>query len=325
VYIPGWGDFIDNDAKSKYTTQSDGQLASPLKNIPIVGSLFPANAPYSNPYGAQLGGLANELDFSSTVTAGINGGINAGATIPIKPLPIPISINMSFNVNGGANGSSSLTGVTVRMMDIDGDGFVDQVLRIPGKGTYAKLNLGAKVGLLKKITLPQGGTYELAYEREGNTTDMPQSRYVLASVTMKDHETERGGAHSYTTKYTYANGYYDRMEKEFYGFGTVKTSYADNSTRIAHYRNDRYYAKGMEISGALYNETGAIARSGSNVLDGAPYARVIETVSRVYDEETETYSETGTGYEYDGYGNVSRLSDHGDMNDYGDDLTAAIT
>ena len=39
-------------------------------------------------------------------------------------------------------------------------------------------------GLLKKIKLPAGGSYKLEYRGEGNTRVLPQSKYVLSSVTM---------------------------------------------------------------------------------------------------------------------------------------------
>ena len=41
-----------------------------------------------------------------------------------------------------------------------------------------------KGGLLKKIKLPTGGSYKLEHRGEGNTMVLPQSKYVLSSVTM---------------------------------------------------------------------------------------------------------------------------------------------
>jgi hypothetical protein len=51
----------------------------------------------------------------------------------------------------------------------NGDGLVDQVMRVPGSGVWTNLNLSGQVGLLKTIQLPQGGRHELSYRREGNT------------------------------------------------------------------------------------------------------------------------------------------------------------
>ena len=41
-----------------------------------------------------------------------------------------------------------------------------------------------KGGLLKKLKLPTGGSYKLEHRGEGNTRVLPQSKYVLSSVTM---------------------------------------------------------------------------------------------------------------------------------------------
>jgi RHS repeat-associated protein len=335
IYMPGWGNFTGKTAQDRYENNSDGELPLALETIPLVGKLFTNYrksfnySPYSNPYGDdELAELAENLDFNSTVTKGINGGINAGGTLKIKIgiFGLAISLNIGANGNAGANGSVSLTGVTARMLDINGDGFVDQVLRIPGMGTYAKLNLGAKVGLLKKITLPQGGTYELRYdERMGNTAAMPQSRYVLTSMTMNDNETERGGVHSYTTRYTYRDGYYDRIKKEFYGFSTVTTTYADQSHKVVEYHNRDYYAKGMEKTQAVYNSSGKPLRSSFSALDMAPYARVVETRSYSHDETSDDYVRTRITYAYDAYGNVSVLTDYGDESSVADIIIAEIT
>lgn len=76
--------------------------------------------------------------------------------------------------------------MSLRFFDIDGDGLADRVFNVSGTDElYVQLNKLGKVGLLKKITLPTGGEYELRYKREGNTVKMPQSRYVLSEVTQK--------------------------------------------------------------------------------------------------------------------------------------------
>ncbi|GHT80194.1 hypothetical protein FACS1894130_11000 [Spirochaetia bacterium] len=266
------------------------------------------------------------IDYTSSSTFSSNGSASLGGTIKI-PLPLPFvsfTIVIPMNIGAGINDSSTSSNVTVRMMDINGDGFVDQVTSLNGS-IYAKLNLGAKVGLLKTITLPQGGTYELEYKREGNTTAMPQSRYVLDSVTMKDNESG-DGVHEYRTKYAYRNGYYDRDKKEFYGFRTVTTTAADAGYTETVYNNSDYYAKGMELSRTVYDGAGVKQSESANMLDSAPYARVTSTAQSVYDGKGGSGRiDTQVSYDYDSYGNVTHLSDKGDITDSKDNITADIT
>jgi YD repeat-containing protein len=232
-------------------------------------------------------------------------------------------VNISANANAGV--STSATSVTVRMMDIDGDGLVDQVLRIPLLGTYAKLNLCGKAGLLKKITLPQGGSYELEYERAGNTTDMPQCRYVLLKLTMKDSDTFTGrDANQYTTNFSYTDGYYDRIKKDFYGFSSVKTVKYD-VTEETEYSNRHYYSKGMEVRRTVKDYAIGVKRSEViNVIDAAPFARTTETRTTRYGEGGVRALESRVRYAYGAYGNVTRFYDDGDVNDSNDDIRADI-
>ena len=128
-----------------------------------------------------------------------------------------------------------------------GDGLPDRVFNIGGANKlYVQRNKLGKVGLLKTIHLPTGGSYEIEYQRVGNTRELPQSKYVLSSVTMNSGlETKSGNIQSYKTQYTYKDGYYDRKAKEFYGFKTVKAVTGTGKVTETEYYIDAYYRKGM--------------------------------------------------------------------------------
>ena len=114
------------------------------------------------------------------------------------------------------------------MMDLDGDGLADHVLRVPGVGTYWKRNISGLYGKLNRIDMPQGGNLEIKYAEKYETVDNPNFKYVMSSVTVNDGCKESvknidHGSHSLVTLYEYGNGWYDRNEKEFYGYDSVTT------------------------------------------------------------------------------------------------------
>ena len=131
-----------------------------------------------------------------------------------------------------------------------------------------------KVGLLKKIKLPHGGSYELEYARVGNMRELPQSKYVLSSVTMNSGlQSKSGNVQSYKTEYTYKDGYYDRKEKEFYGFKTVKAVTGTGKTTETEYYIDAYYRKGM-VKKETVSAGGNIYSIKEYEVDVVPHARV---------------------------------------------------
>ncbi|WP_315351352.1 toxin TcdB middle/N-terminal domain-containing protein, partial [Hoylesella saccharolytica] len=157
----------------------------------------------------------------------------------------------------------------------DGDGLPDRVFNIGGANKlYVQRNKLGKVGLLKTIHLPTGGSYEIEYQRVGNTRELPQSKYVLSSVTMNSGlETKSGNIQSYKTQYTYKDGYYDRKAKEFYGFKTVRAVTGTGKTTETEYYIDAYYRKGM-VKKETVSAGGNIYSIKEYETDEVPHARV---------------------------------------------------
>jgi len=304
VFLPGWS------TPGAVNSDISERTAATARDMPIVGTPRSINA---NMDSFQTYHQMNYLDYSATSGWGVSGGINAGGTVHIL-VPIPVAsfvINITLNGSSGINGGDSRTSVTVRMMDMNGDGLPDQVLRVPGVGTYVKLNKGAQAGLLKTIYLPQGGAYRLSYVSSGNTQDMPQHRNVLERVEMDDADHGRGGQHVYVTRYEYRDGYYDREAKEFYGFGSVMTMHADGSTETVQYYNNEYYSKGFEMSRTLRDAQMRPMRRSTQAIDRAPFARPVGGEEFQYGE-TGLYMRTARELRYDGYGNVTYYSEEGD-------------
>ncbi|QQO10706.1 toxin TcdB middle/N-terminal domain-containing protein [Breznakiella homolactica] len=326
-----WG--LGSADKNAIDTKTDGNLLyGAIENLPVIGSLLastsmfdPSSGNYANPYSSS--GKLNSLELSTSVSLGISGSLNANINIPIQILWLTINITTAYG--GGVNAGTNLTGISVRTMDMDGDGLPDRVLRIPGsEKIYVQRNLGGEVGLLKAIDLPQGGRTELAYEWIYGTTAAPQTRCVLREVVTTDG-TGQGikgmpeGAHRYTVRYQYsADGYYDRAVKEFYGYETVtETRYRDegavqaDTIKTTVYYNDAYYRKGMVKQVTLQNAEGTVRRTTEYHIDAAPFARILSEDTELREQDGSTVT-TKTEYTYEtvqgyGYGNVIRMVETG--------------
>ena len=200
------------------------------------------------------------------------------------------------------------------MMDLDGDGLADHVLRIPGFGTYWKRNISGRYGQLTGINLPQGGNVRLEYAEQYGTPRNPNFKYVLSKVTMNDGCNEtvpeiKHGNHSVTTVYEYKDGYYDRQKKEFYGFRIVKTTNADGTYQVDEYNTEEYYAKGSLKKSCAYAKDGAILSMNETTLRESPYAQPKCEYSWTYEKSSgeSDFIHTATEYKYDGFGNCIEI------------------
>ena len=121
------------------------------------------------------------LDCNVSVSANITGNlaVNVNVSIPWSFPVCFIKTNVTSNIGGGLYSGSTTTSATVKMIDLDGDGLLDHVLRIPGFGTFWKQNITGSYGLLKGIRLPQGGNIQLEYDKKYGTVDCPIFKYVM--------------------------------------------------------------------------------------------------------------------------------------------------
>jgi RHS repeat-associated protein len=142
------------------------------------------------------------------------------------------------------------------LLDIDGDGAADHVLRrrapnTPQADIFVKHNrVTGKANLLRSVSRPLGGTITLDYARSTNTIAMPQSRELLTRVDVDDRGTDPVGFETpvITTTIAYSGGVYDRHEKEFFGFSTVTATRADGVRVKTSYNTTSYALHGRVVS-----------------------------------------------------------------------------
>ncbi|QHX42241.1 hypothetical protein GWP43_00860 [Treponema vincentii] len=262
--------------------------------------------------------IPKALEFNTSRSVGVSGSLSGQVGFPVWA-----GINIICNFSGGASGTYSESEVSLRLFDVDGDGLADRVFNIGGANKlYVQRNKLGKVGLLKTIHLPTGGSYEIEYQRVGNTRELPQSKYVLSSVTMNSGlQSKSGNIQSYRTTYSYKDGYYDRKAKEFYGFKTVRAVTGTGKTTETEYYIDAYYRKGM-VKKETVSAQGTVYSIKEYETDEVPHARV----KREWNTIREGYRsiQTESDYRYDRYGNVTSLEDKGDVSNPNDDIIARI-
>nr|MBP3282511.1 hypothetical protein [Treponema sp.] len=316
IPVPGWENAID---LFSFVVQKDGSGFVPdaVGEIPIIGDEIEKTmeATVANPYDFAAEKYANSLEWNTSVTLGISGSLGANVNIPI-PVPFTaLSVNVTVNAGEGINHSSSISGVSVRMMDLDGDGLSDHVLRVPGTGTYWKRNISGRYGQLRKINLPQGGDVLLEYAEKYGTVENPSFKYVLSGVTTNDGcggtlpELDHG-EHSVAIFHEYSGGHYDRQRKEFYGFRTVKTTNPDGTWREDEYNNTEYYSKGCLKASVSYAKDGTVlSRSVTEILDD-PTPLPAREESWTYEKSSGSGEcvHTVTEYEYDEWGSCTRVA-----------------
>ncbi|MBA5630351.1 SpvB/TcaC N-terminal domain-containing protein [Moheibacter lacus] len=220
----------------------------------------------------------NLLDDGQATTS----SLNIGASVYIT---IPILLACCLKIGGSVDAtpySTTTNKVLKTVTDFDGDGYPD-LMEKAGNVTKIRYSNIRRTNKLKAVENPLGGSFELDYTVQGNTYDMPTGKWVLAKVTVDDYNASSPinnedyqysqDGNRYDKYFKYENGYYDRREREFYGFRIVKTidvkekttinNYSQVEpnayrTQISQFHNKSYFLRGMleksySIKGFYYN------------------------------------------------------------------------
>ncbi len=333
---------INGDGLPDKVTVNDGSLSVRLN----TGAGFTDSIAWPGGFG--------KVAVDNHISLGGGALITFGFKIPVPPLRIVF--------NPGINFSTSMGRPEVAFRDMDGDGFVEQVNSTNDSDLRVAQNQIGRTNLLKSVKRPLGGSITLEYQREGNRVDysnpnqiidMPQSQWTMTRSTLTD-----GMGNTYRTDYSYAGGYKDRFEREFYGFQTVTETHAPvaaNPTQnpviersiTQTFNNRDFYLKGLLLKSVTMSRNGHVwARTVNtytpvsvteqgNVVPLAEFPSLTRTDTYFYDgNDISSTSEEGfkkstyQTFAYDSYGNVINFHDKGEFfptNDPTDDVTATIT
>ncbi len=268
---------------------------------------------------------------------------------PLTPVLVPW-MQLSFGANATLGRE---TGFELSMQDIDGDGLPDHVLKKRGTSSFrVRVNQLGGANLLKHVTRPLKGSFDLEYARVGNTVDMPESRWTLAKVTVKDG-VGSGTGHDLATAYHYDGGYYHRNEREFFGFQTVTRKNGDGSKVVQSFENTDYLYKGLVRTEAVLDENDRKLVETENGYAPQPVGAAVKacvdriplnlqyeegplycearmaalswTEKRLYEGLPSAAMTSRQDFRFDGNGNVTWFHDQGDLKDPDDDVFAFVS
>ncbi|HBY96539.1 MAG TPA: sugar-binding protein [Chloroflexi bacterium] len=295
-------------------------------------------------------GFAPEADWTGAMSGGIDTSANVSAggglyfTIGIGPLCLPLP-ECYIIINPGGDGSQSMARQETALLDVDGDGYPDHISSTGDSSMTVARNRTGRTNLLKSVQRPLGATIDLDYQRNGNTYDQPQSRWVLSRVSLFDG-TPGDGVDTQVTTYQYENGFYNRLEREFYGYQRVTEVQRDASngeipyrTIVREYANNSFFTQGLltreltqDAAGHPFIETqntyslvdtatgqGADPQS----TTAAEFPQLVRTDRRFYEGSPTPGKSTYTTFRYDAFGNMTQMFDAGDVG-AGDDVQADI-
>jgi RHS repeat-associated protein len=306
----------------------------------VAGSPFTVRLNTGSGFAAPIswpGGQAN-VAVDKNISLGGGAYFTFGFTIPIPPL--------KFVFNPGVNFSTSMGRPEVSFRDVDGDGFTDHLFSERDSQLRVALNPIGRTNLLKSVSRPLGASMEVAYTRDGNTFDLPQSRWTLTKLTVNDGHVGEG-ADTQVKTFQYSNPKYNRLEREFYGYGSVVENHLDTQnlnalfrTITREYLTDSYYTKGLMRDEIVQDALGRPFTESENTYlvrdeaTGQPLANLQSTTATGFPELTRTDRRffegqvspgktTFTTHEYDEFGNIIRFTDAGDLG-AADDIDATI-
>jgi len=184
--------------------------------------------------------------YFNTGTSFVSGGAALPKLTESNVAQIGLSVNLSFNVliplgliipiglkigaGGGANLSNTYSQDVTRYIDFDGDGYLDMVHSTDEESLTVRLSAIGRTNMLKKIHNPTGSVVEMDYATRnvvsgtgfGNDYRMPFKKWVLSRVKVHDGFASDGEDIQHFA-FEYKNGFKDRRERKFLGFGEVKT------------------------------------------------------------------------------------------------------
>ena len=198
----------------------------------------------------------DSIEEDTSLTINGFGSLTGGFIFPIPILPPPAFIPLKVIGTGSGSGNGSVSEKNITMQDWNGDGLIDI---LEGDSEYnsrltVKYNTVDKTHLLKKVNTPLGGSWEITYERDGNTYKMPQSKWVLKTISTDDgfHEDGDYMTNNTITDIAYNEPNYDRREREFFGYKNVTINQINPNTSAIFrsvtktYHNENYYLSGIE-------------------------------------------------------------------------------
>ncbi|MBY0486819.1 MAG: hypothetical protein K2P85_06505 [Flavobacteriaceae bacterium] len=319
-----------------------------------LGNQFVDRGIWSNSY--------NLTKESSTTSSSLNTGVTIAWIWRLFGFPIKFP---ALNWNGTPL-STSTNKTKKSMTDFDGDGYVDLVEEIAPNTVKVYYSRIRRTDMLKSVNNPLGGKFTIDYKVQPIDYNNSQAKWAMSDVIIEDnYDKVNDGTDIYKKHFVYENGRYDRREREFYGYKTVKSEdyTVDTSgntilyrTSVSNYHNQSYFLNGLledsyVIKGGditkkfsrtknfysiykLNNTNDEIDLSLAQPLtydvggaEGRRSAAVLltKTVNELFELAPTPLLTTEVNLKYDTKGRVVQYFNKGNINDPNDDYTSTIS
>ncbi|WP_291151923.1 RHS repeat-associated core domain-containing protein [Flavobacterium sp. UBA7680] len=229
-----------------------------LDKVSSNGSSLSVDYNLGNNFASNVTQISNQFDYKNnaeTVNSGINGTGTYAAIWPLYLILVTIPLKIpSVSVTASLGSSTNRTKKT--LTDFDGDGYPDFVEELnPGTVRVYSSRI-RRTDMLKSVTNPLGGKFTVDYKVQPVDYDNPHAKWVMSDLVIEDgYDKINDGRDVYKKHFIYENARYDRREREFYGYETVKTQDyamdADNlpttvyRTSVSKYHNRSYFLNGL--------------------------------------------------------------------------------
>ena len=270
--------------------------------------------------------------LSENKTYNISGNVSGTFGFPIMYVKVTASLYADF--------AYSFSNEKLRLMDLNGDGAID-ILSIGNNGATVRYGIPQKRNLLKKVTTPALGEYEMYYSLLYSDIDNPSSKWIMTGLKINDNDggfTDGNDLLQY--KFSYSGMKYHRIERESYGFAEVTTKIVDNlastSPNVLRIQKDFFHTENGQLHGLKYKEvlltgdsivqtrtyynwtlndinTGTVAVNPE--CGGEFYPRLESEKVAVYGSDTSNAQTSVKRYEYTKYGNISKYVNRYKHND----------
>ncbi len=193
-------------------------------------------------------------------SASTSEGGNVAFTVSI-PIPLPIGPSLKISTNPGVTLSHSINRTNYSLQDVDGDGYLDIVTSNSESELTVTRSAIGRTNMLKTVTNSIGGRFELDYAHSTPTYGHPGGKWVMSALTVDDGIHDDGPLMK--AAFEYADGFRDRHERDFLGFGKVITKSLDTEKGDGVYRQsvqefavDNYYTSGNLVASYVSDAAG---------------------------------------------------------------------
>ncbi|MEO8235529.1 MAG: RHS repeat-associated core domain-containing protein, partial [Flavobacterium sp.] len=217
-----------------------------------------------NSIGVRLNAGNHFVDFGNWASnynlkresASIGASINVGASFALiwRIFGIPFKIP-AINVNGTPL-STSTNRTYKSITDFDGDGYPDLMEEVDPSTVKVYSSRIRRTDMLKSVTNPLGGKFTVDYKVQKIDYNNPNPKWAMTGLVIEDgYNKVNDGRDVYKKEFVYEDGKYDRRERDFYGYETVKVveyNLDENNkpttvyrTSISKYHNNSYFLNGL--------------------------------------------------------------------------------